>query len=83
MIFLSLNLRGTRGTLKLASVHNILEKTCPKIVLFWDTLVHADKARAFIHSLRSTWLCCDFNSIVNSGGFLLSWDPIFLTWFCF
>ena len=34
MILLSLNLRGTGGTLKLTSVRSVLEKTCPEIVLF-------------------------------------------------
>jgi hypothetical protein len=77
MILLSLNLRGTGGTLKLTSVRSVLEKTCPEIVLFQETLVHANKAQAFIHSLRPTWFSCVVKSLGNSGGLMVSWDPIF------
>jgi len=35
---------------------------------------HADKARAFIHSLWMTWLCCVVNSVGNLGSLLVSWD---------
>jgi exonuclease III len=77
MILLSLNLRGTGGTLKLASVRSVLEKTRPEIVLFQETLVHADKARAFMHSLRPNWFSCVVNSVGNSGGLMVSWDPNF------
>jgi hypothetical protein len=77
MILLSLNLRGTGGTLKLASVRCVLDKTHPDIVFFQETLVHSEKSRNFLHTLRPTWLSCAVNSIGTSGGLLVSWDPNF------
>ena len=75
MLLLSINLRGTRGTLNLAPVHCVLDKTCPNIVFFQETLVHYDKARNFFHTLRLTWLSCVVNSVGTFGGLLVSWDP--------
>jgi hypothetical protein len=77
MILLSLNLRGTGGALKAASVRSVLDKTRLNIVFLQETLVHSEKARSFFHSLRPTWLCCAVNSVGTSGGLLVSWDPNF------
>jgi hypothetical protein len=43
MLLLSLNLRGTGGTLKVASVISVLDKTHPNIVFLQETLVHSKK----------------------------------------
>jgi hypothetical protein len=75
MLVLSLNLRGTGGALKLASVHSVLEKTHPNIVFFQETLVHSEKARCFFQLLRPKWLVCAVNSVGTSGGLLAAWDP--------
>jgi len=75
MILLSLNLRGTGGTLKLASVRCGLDKTHPNIIFFQETLVHSEKSRNFIHTLRPTWLSCAVNYVGTSSGLLVSWDP--------
>jgi hypothetical protein len=40
-------------------------------------LVSAQKARDFIHALRSAWVSCVVNSLGTSGGLLVSWDPTF------
>jgi hypothetical protein len=77
MLVLSLNLRGTRGVLKLASVHSVLERTRPNIVFFQETLVSAGKVRCFFQILRSKWLVCAVNSVGTSGGLLAAWDPSF------
>jgi hypothetical protein len=75
MLLLSLNLRGTGGALKLASVRSVLEKSHPNIVFFQETLVHSEKARNSFNFLRPKWLCCAVNSVGNSGGLLAAWDP--------
>jgi hypothetical protein len=75
MIMLSLNLRGTGGTLKLASVRSVLDKTHPDIVFFQETLVHSEKARNFMSTLRPNWFSCVVNSVGTSGGLLVTWDP--------
>jgi hypothetical protein len=75
MLLLSLNLRGTRGTLKVALVRNVLDKTHPNIVFLQETHVHSKKARSFFHTLRPTWLSCAVNSVGTSGGLLVAWDP--------
>jgi hypothetical protein len=77
MLLLSLNLRGIGGTLKLASVRRVLDKTRHEIVLFQETMVLAGKARDFMFTLRPNWLCCVVNSDGSSGGLLVSWDPNF------
>ena len=95
MLLLSLNLRGMGGTLKLASMRSTLEKTRPNIVFLQKTLVHSEKACSFFHSIRPSWLTCAVNSVGNSGGLFVSWDPnyfnlipfficggIFLTRYC-
>jgi exonuclease III len=75
MIFLSLNLRGTGGTLKSASFRRVLDKTQPDIVFLQETLVSAHKSRSFMHAFRLHWVCCAVNSFGTSGGLLASWDP--------
>ena len=78
MLLLSLNLRGTRGTLKVALVRNVLDKTHPNIVFLQETHVHSKKARSFFHTLRPTWLSCAVNSVGTSGILLVSWDPNYI-----
>jgi endonuclease/exonuclease/phosphatase family metal-dependent hydrolase len=75
MLVLSLNLRGTGGILKLASVRSVLDRTRPNIVFLQETLVNADKARCFFQLLRPKWLVCAVNSAGTSGGLLAAWDP--------
>jgi exonuclease III len=75
MICLSLNLRGTGGTQKLASVRRFLDKTCPDLVFLQETLVHSKKARRFLSSIRPYWYCCAVSSVGNLGGLLVSWNP--------
>jgi len=75
MLLFSLNLRGTEGTLKLASIRCVLDKTRPNIVFFQETLVHSIKARNFFHTLQPTWLSCAVNSVGTSGSLMVSWDP--------
>jgi hypothetical protein len=75
MLLLSLNLRGTGGILKLASVRSVLDKFRPNIVFLQETLVHSEKARSFFHTLRPKWYCSAVNYVGTSGGLLVSWDP--------
>jgi exonuclease III len=75
MICLSLNLRGTGGTQKLASVRRVLEKTRPDLVCLQETLVQSEKARLFMSILQPCWFCCIVSSVGTSGGLLVSWDP--------
>jgi hypothetical protein len=77
MLLLSLNIRGIGGTLKLASVRRVLDKTRPELVLFQETMVLAEKARDFMFKIRPNWLCCAVNSDGSSGGLMVSWDPNF------
>ena len=76
MICLSLNLRGTGGTQKLASVKRFLDKTRPDLVCFQETLVHSKKARMFMSLIQPFWFCCTVSSVGTSGGLLVAWDPI-------
>jgi hypothetical protein len=64
MLLLSLNLRGTGGSLKLSSVRSVLDKTRPNIVFLQETLVHSEKARNFFQILRPKWYCCAVNLLV-------------------
>jgi exonuclease III len=75
MILLSLNIRGVGGTLKLASVHRLLDRTYLDIIFLQETLVHEHKARSFMNTLRPTQLSCAVNSVGKSGGLLVTWDP--------
>jgi hypothetical protein len=75
MLLLSLNVRGIGGTLKVASVHRILDQTRPDIVFLQETLVHEQKARYFMHLLRPSWISSVVNSVGTSGGLLVTWDP--------
>jgi exonuclease III len=81
MLLLSLNLRGTGGTLKSASVRRLLDRTHPDIVFLQETLVHEQKARAFMNGFRPTWVSCAVNSVGNSGGFWLRGTQTYLNWF--
>jgi exonuclease III len=75
MLLLSLNIRGIGGTLKVASMRRLLERTRPDIVFLQETLSDEQKARDFLHHLRPSWVSTVVNSIGNSGGLLVSWDP--------
>jgi exonuclease III len=55
MLFLSLNIRGIGGTLKVASVRRLLDHTRPDIVFLQETLAHEQKDRDFMHHLRPSW----------------------------
>jgi hypothetical protein len=77
MLLLSLNIRWIGGELKLASVCTVLDKNRPKIVLFQETMVLAEKARDFIFKIQPNWLCCAVNSNGSSGILMVSWDPKF------
>ena len=74
MFFLSFNIRGIGGALKLASVHRVLDKTRPEIVLFQETMAFVGKAWDFMFKLQPNWLCCAVNSDGSSWGLLVSWD---------
>jgi hypothetical protein len=77
MLFLSLNLRGTGGVLKLSLVRSVLERTRPNIVFFQETLVNADKVRCFFQLLRPKWLVCAVNSVGTFGGLLATLGSFF------
>jgi exonuclease III len=75
MLFLSLNVRGIGGTLKVASFRRLLDHTRPEIIFLQETLVPAQKARDFLLNFRPSWAICSVNSVGNSGGLLATWDP--------
>jgi exonuclease III len=75
MLLLSLNIRGIGGTLKVASMHRLLERTRPDIVFLQETLSREQKARYFLHHLHPSWVSTAVNSTGNFGGLLVSWDP--------
>lgn len=75
MLLLSLNIRGIGGTLKSASFHRLMDQTKTKIVFLQETLVSAQKARAFFYGFQPSWAICSVNSVRTSGGILVSWDP--------
>ena len=75
MIVLSLNIRGIRGTLKAASFRRLLAGTSTDLIFLQETLSDDQKAREFIHRFRPSWLSSAINSIGNSGGLLVAWDP--------
>jgi hypothetical protein len=75
MLMLSLNIRGIGGTLKVASVHRLLDRTHPNIVFLQETLADEKKVRDFLLQFRPSWATTAVNSIGNSGGLLVSWDP--------
>ena len=76
MILLSLNLRGTGGTLKEAFVRRLLDSTQPSILFFQETLVKAEKARSFLQKFRPTWASSAVSSVGTSRGLLVAWDPL-------
>jgi exonuclease III len=75
MIVLSLNIRGIGGTLKAASFRRLLERSKPDIIFLQETLSVEQKSRDFLHLFRSSWVTAAVNSIGNSGGLLVAWDP--------
>jgi exonuclease III len=75
MLFLSLNIIGIGGTLKVASVRRLLVETRLDIIFFQETMVNAQKERDFLHSFRPSWLSSIVSSMGNSGGLLVAWDP--------
>jgi hypothetical protein len=75
MLLLSLNVRGIGGTLKVASFHHLVDHTRPEIIFLQETLVSAQKARDFLYIFRPSWAVCSVNSVGNSGGLLVAWDP--------
>jgi exonuclease III len=76
MLVLSLNIRGTGGTLKVASFRRLLDHIHPDIILLQETLVNEQRARDFIHLFRPTWFSSAVSSIGTSGGLLAAWDPL-------
>jgi hypothetical protein len=74
MLLLSLNIQGLEAPSKL-----------PQFIDCWIVLVrtlsfckrHSDekKARDFLLQIRPSWAATAVNSIGNSGGLLVSWDP--------
>jgi hypothetical protein len=75
MLLLSLNIRGIGGTLKATSVRRLLARTLSNIVFLQETLSDEQRARDFLLQLRPSWAVTVINSIGNSGGLLVSWDP--------
>jgi hypothetical protein len=63
------------GSLKTASVRRLLDKTQLDIIVFQETLVPVQKARAFMYGLRPSWVSCAINAIRTSGGLMIAWDP--------
>jgi len=64
MIFLSLNLRGVGGSLKMVYVRRLLYKTRLDIILLQENLVLELKARTYMSGLRPSWVI----RVVNSMG---------------
>jgi exonuclease III len=79
MIVLSLNLRGTGGSLKTASFRHLLENTLSDVIFLQETLSTEQKARVFLHSFRPSWVSVAVSSMGHSGGMLVAWDPAFST----
>jgi len=52
-----------------------LDRTRPNIVFLQETLSDEQRARDFLLQLRPSWATTVINSIGNSGGLLVSWDP--------
>jgi hypothetical protein len=75
MLFPSLNLRWIGGILKFSSIRRLLDQTRPDIVFLQETMVHEKKAIDFMHLLRPSWVSSVVNSVGNSRGLLVTWDP--------
>jgi len=75
MIYLSLNIQEIGGSLKIASILRLLDKTCLYILFLQETLVPEQKDRYFMSDLRPSWVTCVVNSVGTSGGLLVTWDP--------
>jgi hypothetical protein len=77
MLVLSLNIRGTGGSLKAASFRRLLENSKPNIIFLQETLSEAQKSRDFLFRFKPDWFSVAVSSINNSGGLLVAWDPNF------
>jgi len=75
MIVLSLNIREIGGTLKDASFQRLLEHSKPDVIFLQETLSANKKSRDFLHHFCPLWVTAAVNSIGNSGGLLVAWDP--------
>jgi hypothetical protein len=75
MLVLSLNIRGIGGTLKAASFRRLLDRSNPALIFLQETLSVDQKSRDFVHRFRPSWVSSAVNSIGNSGGLLVAWDP--------
>jgi len=80
MILLSLNIRGVGGSLKFPSMRRLPNKTKPNIIFLQETLIVEEKARLFMNSLCPTWMNSVVNSVRKSGGLLVVWDLIVLSY---
>ena len=76
MVFLSFNIRGIGSSLKHASLECIFEMVRPDIFLVQETMCLYSKACEFFLKLFLSWECCWFDSLGNSGGLLVSWNPL-------
>jgi endonuclease/exonuclease/phosphatase family metal-dependent hydrolase len=75
MLLLSLNIRGIGGTLKVASVRRLLDRTRPDIVFLQEILTDEQKARDCMLQLQPSWVATVVNSLGTSCGLLVTWDP--------
>jgi hypothetical protein len=76
MIFMSLNLRGIRGSLKSTSFRRALNITHPNIIFIQETMVLEHKSQAYMQKFRPSWVTCAVSLVGSSGGILVSWDPL-------
>jgi len=76
MLVISLNVRGIGGTLKVSSVHRLLNRTRPDVILLQETMVEEQKERDFMHLFRLNWVSSSISSVGTSGGLLAAWDPL-------
>jgi exonuclease III len=57
------------------SMHRLLTKVKPDIILLQETLVEEEKACQFMFKFVPRWYSCYVSSVGNSGGLLVTWDP--------
>jgi len=57
------------------SMHRLLTKVKPYIILLQETLVEEEKDRQFMFKFVPRWYSCYVISVDNSGGLLVTWDP--------
>jgi hypothetical protein len=75
MLLLSLNIRGIGGSLKVASVRRLLDRTRPNIVFFKRLLQMKRKREILCSNFVLLGLLSAVNSLGTSGGLLVAWDP--------